>query len=214
VSHEKAGHLDDAESILTNAAQRASNDPRILSSWGILALRRGEHEEACRRLDRAREVAGERKLHAVWHWARSLAAASLDRFDEAVDVLREGIESYPDNAVLTNNLAALLDLLGNHEEAEECLRTALAEEPSMPQLSKNLGDLHYRAGSYDDAWEAYQRVITLQPKLGDDVYFKLGNIAYKKLRREDATKYWRRAVELNPQHELARTNLETMSALD
>lgn len=84
----------------------------------------------------------------------------------------------------------------------------------MPQLSKNLGDLHYRRGNYDDAWEAYQRVINLQPALGDDVYFKLGNIAYKKLRREDATKYWKRAVEINPGHELARTNLETMEALD
>jgi tetratricopeptide (TPR) repeat protein len=94
------------------------------------------------------------------------------------------------------------------------LRHALAEEPSMPQLSKNLGDLHYRAGHYDDAWDAYQRVIKLQPSLGDDVHFKLGNIAYKKLRREDATKHWKRAVEINPSHELARTNLETMDALD
>jgi tetratricopeptide (TPR) repeat protein len=214
LSHEKAGNLDGAESILRDAAARAPTDPRILTSWGLLTLRIGNHEEACNRLDGAREVAGGRKLHAVWYWARSLAAAALDRFDEAVDILREGIESYPDNAVLTNNLAALLDLLGNREEAEELLRNALAEEPSMPQLSKNLGDLHYRAGNYDDAWEAYQRVVTLQPSLGDDVYFKLGNIAYKRLRREDATSYWRRAVELNPQHELARTNLETMSALD
>ena len=116
--------------------------------------------------------------------------------------------------MLSNNLAAILDLLGNYGEAEDLLRAAWSEEPSMPQLSKNLGDLHYRAGKYDDAWEAYQRVVKLQPKLGDDVYFKLGNIAYKKLRREDAMEYWTKALELNPKHELARTNIETMKALD
>jgi tetratricopeptide (TPR) repeat protein len=214
VSHEKAGNLDQAEAILAEAADRGAGDPRILTSWGVFALRAGRHDVAIRRLDEARGAAGDKQLNAVWFWARSLAAAALDRFDDAVDVLREGIEAFPDNAVLSNNLAALLDLLGNHVEAEEILRTAWAEEPSMPQLSKNLGDLHYRAGNYDDAWEAYQRVVKLQPTLGDDVYFKLGNIAYKKLRREDATDYWRKALELNPKHELARTNIETMSALD
>jgi tetratricopeptide (TPR) repeat protein len=179
-----------------------------------LALRVGRLQEALRRLDAAREAAGEQQMNAVWFWARSLAAAALDRFDDAIEVLREGLEEFPDNAALSNNLAALLDLLGNHKEAEEILRAAWAEQPSMPQLSKNLGDLHYRTGSYDDAWEAYQRVVKLQPKLGDDVYFKLGNIAYKKLRRQDATEYWRKALELNPKHELARTNLDTMSALE
>ncbi len=90
---------------------------------------------------------------------------------------------------------------------------ALADEPSLPQLSKNLGDLHYRAGRYDDAWDAYQRAVKLHPQLGDDVFFKLGNIAYKRLDRELASEFWQRALEINPNHELAQTNLETVSAL-
>jgi tetratricopeptide (TPR) repeat protein len=214
VSHEKAGNLDEAEAILADAVDRSAGDPRVLTSWGVLALHGGRYEEAIRRLEYACESVGGEQLSAVWYWARSLAAAALNRFEDAVSVLRKGVEAYPENAVLNNNLAALLDLLSNHKEAEEILRAAWAEEPSMPQLSKNLGDLHYRAGNYDDAWEAYQRVVKLQPKLGDDVYFKLGNIAYKKLRRDDATEYWRKALELNPKHQLARTNLETMSALE
>ena len=129
MSHEKAGHLEEAESILADAVERASKDHSILTSWGLVALRRGDHEEASSRLDRAREVAPDGKLNAIWYWARSLAGAALDRFDDAVDVLREGLEAYPENTVLSNNLAALLDLMGNHEEAEELLRHALAEEP-------------------------------------------------------------------------------------
>jgi len=45
------------------------------------------------------------------------------------------------------------------------------------------------------------------------VYFKLGNIAYKRNDRELASRLWRRALELNPAHELVKSNLETLSAL-
>ena len=64
-------------------------------------------------------------------------------------------------------------------EAEQVLRAALAEEPSLPQLSKNLGDLLYRAGRYEDAQEAFDRAAKLAPDLGDDLYFKLGNLAFR-----------------------------------
>jgi len=49
--------------------------------------------------------------------------------------------------------------------------------------------------------------------LGDDVYFKLGNIAYKRNSRELAAQLWRKALEINPKHELVRANLDTLSAL-
>ena len=45
------------------------------------------------------------------------------------------------------------------------------------------------------------------------MYFKLGNIAYKRNDREQASQLWRRALELNPKHELVKANLETLSAL-
>jgi tetratricopeptide (TPR) repeat protein len=107
----------------------------------------------------------------------------------------------------------VLESRGEYDQAAAVLHEALAEDFAVPQLSKNLGDLLYRSARYDDAWEAYQRAVRQQPSLGDDVYFKLGNIAYKRQDRELATEYWNRALELNPNHELARTNLETVCAL-
>ena len=72
------------------------------------------------------------------------------------------------------------ELAGDVAGAETMLRAALAEDPSLPQISKNLADLLYRNGRYDDALEAYERAAKLAPDLGDDLYFKLGNIAYKR----------------------------------
>jgi tetratricopeptide (TPR) repeat protein len=213
LSYEKNEQFDEAEATYAEAAAKARQDPRIMTGWGVAALRRGDYEVAAGRLDRANEVAGDDKPSVLWYWARSLAAAGLEEYHEAEAVLRDGVAAYPEHSVLRNNLGALLELLGRVDDAIELLQAALVDEPSLPQLSKALGDLHYRAARYDDAWDAYQRAVKLQPELGDDVYFKLGNIAYKRLDRELASELWKRAIEVNPNHELALTNLETVSAL-
>ena len=213
LSYEKNGQFDEAEATYAEAVTRARRDPRIMTGWGAGALLRGDYEVAAGRLDRAQEVTGDDQLSALWYWGRSLAAAGLEEYHEAESILRDGVAAYPEHSVLRNNLGALLELLGRVDEAIELLQAALADEPSLPQLSKNLGDLHYRSARYDDAWDAYQRAVKLQPELGDDVYFKLGNIAYKRLDRELASVLWKRALEINPNHELALTNLETVSAL-
>jgi tetratricopeptide (TPR) repeat protein len=213
LAYEKAGRFDEADGAYAEAAALAPQDVRILTGWGIGALHRGDFEVAIGRLEQAREVANTRTLPALWYWARSLAAAALGQMDRAQALLREGLDVHPTSVVLANNLAVVLESRGELDQAAEVLRESLAEEHAVPQLSKNLGDLLYRAARYDDAWDAYQRAVRQQPSLGDDVYFKLGNIAYKRQDRELATEYWNRALELNPNHELARTNLETVSAL-
>ena len=107
----------------------------------------------------------------------------------------------------------LRELAGDLAAAEDLIRAARKGEPSLPQLSKNLGDLAYRGSRYDEAWDAYSRAVELAPDLGDDVYFKLGNIAYKRNDRDLAAQLWRKALEINPKHELVKANLDTLSAL-
>lgn len=210
---EKSGRLDDAEQAFAEAASKARHDWRILTGWGITALRRGDFEVAAGRLDRAAEVSGDAKRSALWYWARSLAYAAQEHFTEAEAAVRQGLELYPTHPVLRNNLAVVLEILGNDDEVERLLESALAEDPWMAEVSKNLGDLYYRTGRFDEAWESYRRAAKLQPDLGDDMYFKLGNIAYKRMDSESAAKLWSRALEINPRHGLARTNIETLKAL-
>jgi tetratricopeptide (TPR) repeat protein len=70
-----------------------------------------------------------------------------------------------------------------------------------------LADILYRNGRFEEAREAYERAAKLAPDLGDDLYFKLGNIAYKRRDKEQARESWGRATSLNPEHALARANL-------
>jgi tetratricopeptide (TPR) repeat protein len=207
---ERLGRLDEAETACGDAAGRAREDARIMLGWSVVALKRGDYPVAQGRLARVVELLGPKPAPALWYWAATLAGAGQDDMESALRAARAGAAAFPANAVLQNNLAVLLELAGDAAGAETVLRAALAEDAGLPQVSKNLADLLYRGGRYEEAREAYERAAKLAPDLGDDLYFKLGNIAYKKRDKERARSSWSRATALNPGHELARANLEML----
>ena len=207
---EQLGRLDEAEAAYGEAAARAKEDPRVMLGWSIVALKRGDNKVAQSRLAQACELLGGKPAPALWYWAATLAASGLDDTDNALRTAGEGVVAYPDNPVLQNNLAVLLEASGDMQAAETMLRAALAEDAALPQVSKNLADILYRNGRYDEAGEAYERAAKLNPELGDDLYFKLGNIAYKRRDHARARESWAQATTLNPAHQLARANLEML----
>jgi tetratricopeptide (TPR) repeat protein len=213
VALEQVGRFAEADAAFEEAAARAPADARVVLGWGVCAVRAGRGAEAVERLDRARALLGGKTPGALWYWARALAAVVVGSPAEAVPVLEEGIERYPHSAPLWNNLAALHEQAGDLDRAEKVARLALEEDPSLPQVSKNIGDLCYRGGRVEEAQEAYARAVKLAPRLGDDVYFKLGNIAFKEMRQQEAVEFWREAVALNPGHSLAQANLSTVERL-
>ncbi|MBL8978613.1 MAG: tetratricopeptide repeat protein [Gemmatimonadetes bacterium] len=207
---EQLGRLSEAEAAYAEAASKAREDPRIMLGWGVAALKRNDPEVALGRLQRAAELWGERVIPATWYWAMALAVGGQGDLNGALAIAMEGTEKHPGVAALRNNLAVLQELAGDLPLAEVTLRAALAENPTLAQVSKNLGDLLYRAGRYDDAFEAYERAAKLAPSLGDDLFFKMGNIAFKRRDRDRARACWRRVTEINPGHQLARANLDTL----
>ena len=209
---EQLGRLDEAESAYAEAASRARDDARVQIGWALAALKRNAAEVALGRLQRAGELLGDRPRPATWYWGMTLALACDGDIEGALTVAEEGIAAHSGSAVLRNNLAVLLELGGDLANAEMMLRTALAEDITLAQASKNLGDLLYRAGRFDDAFEAFERAAKLSPALGDDLYFKMGNIAFKRRDHARARECWHRVTELNPGHQLARANLDTLGA--
>ncbi len=213
VALEQGGRFSEAETVYESAEGRAPADARILLGRGICVLRAGRHADAAAILDQARAGLGGKTPAALWFWARSLAAAAEGKLDDAVALLEEGIACYPHAAALRNNLAVFHEKLGHVDVALRVVQEGLEEDPTVAQLWKNFGDLAYRSGRTGEALTAYQKAVKLAPRLGDDVYFKLGNIAFKEMRHQEAGEYWREAVALNQDHQLAKANLATLERL-
>jgi tetratricopeptide (TPR) repeat protein len=211
-AYEQLGRLPEAEAAYSEAAGKSRDDPRIMLGWGVTALKRNDPDVAVSRLQRAGELLGDRVRPPTWYWAMGLAVACQGDLAAALEIAAKGVETHAQSAVLRNNLAVLQELAGELANAETMLRAALAEDPTLAQVSKNLGDLLYRAGRYDEAFEAYERAAKLSPELGEDLYFKMGNIAFKRRDRDKARVCWRRVTDLNPGHQLARANLDTLDA--
>lgn len=202
---ESTGRLDDADAALAEAVEADRSDHRIWTGWALLALRRNEPALALERFARARELTD--TPPARWFWGCAWAQALGDAWPDAVQTAREGVQAWPEHPVLSATLGVLLEATGDVGEAEAHLRHALREDPTIPQVSKNLGDLLYRAGRWDEAEEAFERAVTLAPTLGDDVYFKLGNLACRRGDLTAARGQWEKALTINPEHALARANL-------
>lgn len=190
---EALGRLDEADAAVADAVEGDRDDPRLWTGWGLLALRRNEAELAMERFTRAREVHAVGTPPARWFWGCAWAQALGEHWPEAVNTAREGVSAYPDHPVLRTTLGVLLESTGEIGEAEAHLRHALGEDPTIPQISKNLGDLLYRAGRWKEAEESYRRAATIDEDLGDDLYFKLGNLACRRGDLVIAREHWGKA---------------------
>ena len=209
---EALARLDEADRARRSDPAAANGDARLWTGWGLLALRRSD---AAPRAGALRAGA-----HLLW---------SVPRAGPLVLGLRLGPGAVRGVARCARHGARGRRRLSRssgaaHDARASCWRgTGKSARPSapaartwrrptIPQISKNLGDLLYRAGRWDEAEEAYQRAAKLAPALGDDLYFKLGNLACRRADMPTARQHWEEAVRLNPEHALARANLSGSKA--
>lgn len=208
---EQQNRYSEARVALDEAIRRGgANEARVQTSLGVVSLLAGDLASAEAALTAARPLFGKRPPTAAWYHYMALTAALLGDTAHAAAILNEGVLAYPHAASLLNNLAAVLERAGDYENARAAAERGIQDDPGLAQLHKNLGDLHYRGGRYDDALEAYMRATKMNAALGADVYLKLGNIRLRRQEREEALRCWERALELDPDNAIVRTNLDSV----
>jgi tetratricopeptide (TPR) repeat protein len=213
-AYERLGRHEEAQRALEEASRRgASKDPRVLMSMGVVALRTGRLDAADTALMAARPLWGTTVPAAVWFHYAALAAALRGDLARAGALLDEGVASHPRSAVLYNDLALVRERRGDTDGAVTAIERGLTEDAKLAQLHKNFGDCLYREARYDDALESYQRAVKADPLLGDDVYLRMGNIHLRRHERDAAVRFWERALELDPDNAIVRTNLSSVRQL-
>lgn len=195
---------------LDRAEKLRQFDPAVSLARGIVKLKSGDVAGALLAFRTYRTSPNLKKPSALYYAYTSLAAALAGEVDYAVQVGREGLTHYPGCGPLLVNAGAVLERKGEVEAAEALFTRAVQTQPVPAQAHKNLGDQAWARGDQIAARVHYEKAVKIEPRLGDDIYLRLGNIAYKDQDLDVARLLWRRALELNPKNDLVRTNLESL----
>ena len=205
---ERLKRFPEALEILDGAEEVRPGDASLSLARGIVRLKGGDVAGSMAALRDYRTAPNLKKPSALYYAYTGLAAALAGELDYAVQVGREGLTHYPSCGPLLVNAGAVLERRGELEAAEGLYARALQTQPAPAQAHKNLGDQAWARGDQDVARVHYEKAVKIEPRLGDDVYLQLGNIAYKDQDVDMASLLWRRALELNPKNDLVRTSLE------
>ncbi|MCG6957303.1 MAG: DUF4388 domain-containing protein [Gemmatimonadetes bacterium] len=205
---ELTGRYPEALQALETAGEARPDDPDVHLLRGIVHLKAKDADRALAELRAYRASPKVKKPPAIYYAYLVLAAAVAGDLDYAVAVGREGLERYPKSGPILVNTGAVLERHGQMEAAEALYKRAVAATPPPAQAHKNLGDQAYARGDTEGARTQYELAVRLAPRLGDDVYLRLGTLAFQENDRDVALLLWRRALELNPRNGVARANLE------
>jgi Flp pilus assembly protein TadD len=112
----------------------------------------------------------------------------------------------PNNFVAHNILAASLDSKSRFAEAKAHFEEALKIEPGYVDALRNLGVLLTDHGDYGEALDDLERAVAGHPGLSS-VFAKLGLMLDNENRAAAAIRYYRKALEYNPDDLTALNNL-------
>jgi tetratricopeptide (TPR) repeat protein len=208
---ELMGHYEDSLRELDAALVARPDDHEVHLARAVVHLKLRDAPRALEALRLYRTSPKVKKPSVRYYAYTVLASAVGGDLDYAVAVGREGMTHYPDSAPIIVNLAAVLERRGEVEAAAALYKRATTLNPPSPQAHKNLGDQAWAHGDTQSAQAQYEKTVKLAPRIGDDVYLRLGTLAYKANDRDMAKLLWQRALDLNPHNEAVKANLETFA---
>ena len=133
------------------------------------------------------------------------------KVDDAIEQYKKAIEVDPDFADAHANLAAAYNYQGRINEALAELQIAAEHSGPNGYSYQSLGIVLYRLKRYEDAIKAFRSAISKEATLAD-ARFYLGQ-SYRELGHMGrAIEEYTAALAIDPNHELARTSLDLLTA--
>jgi tetratricopeptide (TPR) repeat protein len=134
---------------------------------GIKVLNSNEYERAIALFDQAlnSDTTMIRQSDALLYTyqGKSYALIQLNRYEDAVMTLDEGLKIYPKDFMLWNNKGYALYNLGKYADALKSYDTALSIDQNYTPSLVNKGDTLYKMGRFTDAVDAYSKANVTDP---------------------------------------------------
>jgi superkiller protein 3 len=144
-------------------------------------------------------------MRAKEAYARAVELQAQGNETAALSLLWEAAGLAPQDADIQNRLGEALERIGALDAAVEAYRLAVSGRPALPKASNNLILALVKAGKGADAIERARALVAAAPA-DPDRYFTLG-LAQAEQDVTEAITSFRRVLEIDPRHALARYNL-------
>jgi tetratricopeptide (TPR) repeat protein len=98
---------------------------------------------------------------------------------------------------------------GLFDEALQGFVDLQVERPDDPEVALNVGSTHYQMRNYPEADRTFtQAVMAQDPGLRGEALYNMGNSAYRQGRLQESVELYKAALEVDPDDEDAKFNLE------
>ena len=98
---------------------------------------------------------------------------------------------------------------GKYDKALEKMLSEQVKDPENLELKYNIANTHYRLNHFDEAMKSYADVALSGDKdLSFKAYYNSGNVAYRQGKLEEAISYYEHSLEIKPDDEDAKYNLD------
>ncbi|XP_038209319.1 protein O-mannosyl-transferase TMTC4-like isoform X2 [Zerene cesonia] len=145
-------------------------------------------------------------LNAKVHYNVAKVADANGNMTWAMNEYKIAIRLYPEYYQAMNNLANLLKNKRQFVDAEFYLRKAISLKEDFPAAWMNLGIVLASVKNFEESEKAYQNALKYR-KHYPDCHYNLGNLYLELNKTNMAVEHWFRAIQLNPKHNSAWTNL-------
>ena len=198
--------FDDARHNLERAATLRPNYPEAWNNLGMLAAQQGHADEALRNFQQSLQL---RPNYAI----ALLNLGNLYRrqraFNDAEKALSRALELEPDNPEVHYSLGMLYAQQAQAERAVHYLEDAVRLRPDYPDALNNLGVIFVNEQRYSDAEERFKACIVAAPNF-DQAYLNLAHLYALSKEKEKARAVLLSLLERQPQHKVARQELEML----
>jgi hypothetical protein len=163
--HEQAGRLDEAEALLRQILSETTDRPAALHLMGVVAFRKGRHEEAAGWIEQAIALA---PAMALGHANLCEMYRALGRYDDALAIGLRAATLEPENLRCLHNLCVLHYYRLELEESIACAERALAIEPDHPGAHFGIAQASLLQGDFERGWSEYEwrfRVANVPPPM-------------------------------------------------
>ena len=207
--HLSLGEHEEALKVLDQARSRFPTENFVAEFYSALAHVRAERwEQATRHFTAAEIIAAAdrpQRMTQIFYFQFGAASERRGDYEAAERHFRKCLELAPDFAEAQNYLGYMWAERGeNLEEARTLIERAVAQEPDNPAFLDSLGWVWFQLGQPEKALPWLEKAIEKSEEPDSVLYDHLGDIHWALGHEEAARDAWRRALELNPDEEIAR----------